>query len=160
MTAPSWCPPPLVQAALARSSSNLEMVPHLPDHIDREVRPLCSSHTIHEGIRLLMVNLHPRLQAVALLVREPEENLRIVEALSFAGQNPSDAQVVNALATNGRPGGAGLVTIEVEGTCYLFARATNLLESLDDVELVRTVRHCAHLADAWEARHTGGEDQW
>ncbi len=112
-----------------------------------------------ERARLMMVHLGGREQSIALGVRATEGG-DVLEVLSLADEELDDKKVIAALASNGRPRLVGFVTIDVDERPHLFARAANLMETLDDDELDRMITATARLADDWEARQSQGGDKW
>ena len=154
---PQWCPPPLAAVATARSTEPLGDA--LAERVSGLLKTVRAEHERLGEALLVWMHLSGREQAVALAVRTLGDE-QVLECLSLADAELSDTKLVSALATNGQPRLAGLVCIKEGETNYLFARASNLVSTLDDGELDRMLRATARLADDWESRHTQGGDQW
>lgn len=156
---PAWCPAPLAAASSSRAKAPLSNFASLAEQVGAMAQRLRLENADHGSAKLLFVHLGGREQSVALCVRDTESG-EVVEVLSVADAAIDDKKTIAALAANGKPGLAGFVTIDVEGGTHLFARAANLMETLDDDELARMVNAAARLADDWEARQSQGGDQW
>lgn len=156
---PSWCPPALAESSAARAKAPLSSFGDCAAQIDACSARLRAEQLEVAGVRLMMVHLAGREQSVALAVRDTNGG-DVLEALSLADAGMDDKKFVAALARNGQPGLAGFITLDVEGRPHLFARAANLLETLDDDELERMLVTTARLADDWEARQSQGGDKW
>ncbi len=156
---PSWCPAALAESSAARAKAPLSSFRDCAAQVDAcsarlraeqlEVAGEVDHHQAHAG----------REQSVALAVRETAGG-DVLEVLSLADERLDDKKFVAALAQNGQPRLAGFVTLDVNGQPHLFARAANLVETLDDDELDRMLLATARLADDWEARQSQGGDQW
>lgn len=156
---PSWCPAALAESSAARAKAPLSSFRECAAQVDACSARLRAEQLEVAGVRLMMVHLAGREQSVALAVRETGGG-DVLEVLSLADERLDDKKFVAALAQNGQPRLAGFVTLDVNGQPHLFARAANLVETLDDDELDRMLLATARLADDWEARQSQGGDQW
>lgn len=156
---PSWCPAPLASVCAARAKAPLTDFGDTHAQVTAAAARLKAEHGDADGATFMFVHLGGREQSVGLNVRATEGG-DVLEVLSLADVELSDKKAIAALAANGRPRLAGFVTLEVDGTPHLFARAANLVETLDDDEVDRMIQAAARLADDWEARQSQGGDQW
>jgi len=155
---PTWCPPSLERALANRSEGDIADMEGLDQRLSTLTESMHADLAKLGASRAVWVHLEGREQAVGMRLRS-YEGMFVLEVLSEADTSIDDKKLVAALAINGEPGLAGLHLIDVGEGPQLFARASNLVDTMSDAELRAMISSAAKLADEWESKHTRGEDK-